>query len=62
MVNYFYLSFTKLQTHKMKFKNIKAKHLTSNICLKVVCEAKPTILKRPSLGDGFENHMSCNDN
>ena len=21
------------------------------------CEAKPTTLKRPSLGDGFENHM-----
>ena len=23
------------------------------------CEAKPTTLKRPSPGDGFENHM-CN--
>ena len=22
-----------------------------------ICEAKPTTLKRPSLGDGFENHM-----
>ena len=22
-----------------------------------VCEAKPTTLKRPSPGDGFENHM-----
>ena len=21
------------------------------------CEAKPTTLKRPSPGDGFENHM-----
>ena len=26
------------------------------------CEAKPTTLKRPNPGDGFENHMSCNDN
>ena len=23
----------------------------------VICEAKPTTLKRPSSGDGFENHM-----
>ena len=23
------------------------------------CEAKPTTLKRPSPGDGFENHMYC---
>ena len=22
-----------------------------------MCEAKPTTLKRPSLGDGFEDHM-----
>ena len=26
------------------------------------CEAKPTTLKRPSPDDGFENHMSYNDN
>ena len=24
-----------------------------------MCEAKPTTLKRPSPGDGFENHMYC---
>ena len=36
MVNYFYILFIKLQTHKMKFKNIKTKHITSNIHLKNV--------------------------
>ena len=24
-----------------------------------LCEAKPTTLKRPSPGDGVENHMYC---
>ena len=34
MVNYFYISFTKLQTHKMEFKNMKTKYLTSKKYLK----------------------------
>ena len=36
MVKYFYLLFTKLQTHKMKFENIKFKHITPKKCLKEV--------------------------
>ena len=27
--------------------------------LGIWCEAKPTTLKRPSPGDGLENHMCC---
>ena len=28
-----------------------------NLKEEVACEAKPTTLKRPNPGDGFENHM-----
>lgn len=34
LVNYFYLSFISLQTHKMKFETLKTKYIISNIGLK----------------------------
>ena len=39
--------------------SIEGHHMLSNGRGKLTasCEAKPTTLKRPSLGDGFEDHM-----
>ena len=47
MVNYFYLLFTKLQTHKMKFENIKTKHITPSKYLNEV-EKDPKLNSTPS--------------
>ena len=47
---------------KAAWKRVVDQIKISSFSAEAMCDAKPTTLKRPSLGDGFENHMCYTKN